>query len=121
MPLMLDSLANICLPIDHPGFCFCSFFCFQAVRFENVCSYHFKTFSENFKNVMVSNENAGWKLLILINVSNFQFYNGIHVDNFYGSLTLARFVSHCDIAFLTCLGHLGQCDTDRIVSIGQGK
>jgi hypothetical protein len=21
----------------------------------------------------------------------------------------------------TCLGHLGQCDTDRIISIGQGK
>jgi hypothetical protein len=26
-----------------------------------------------------------------------------------------------DIAFLTCLGHLGRRDTVRIVSIGQGK
>jgi hypothetical protein len=41
---------------------------------------------------MVSNENAGWKMLIIINVPNFQFYNGIHVDNIYGSLKLARFV-----------------------------
>ncbi len=27
----------------------------------------------------------------------------------------------CNSHYCTCLGHLGQHDTDRIVSIGQGK
>ncbi len=27
----------------------------------------------------------------------------------------------CDSHYCTCLGHLGWCNTDRIVSIGQGK
>jgi hypothetical protein len=38
--------------------------------------------------------------------------------------SLARFVrkNASNIAFLTCLGHLGRCDTDRrMVSINQGK
>jgi hypothetical protein len=30
-------------------------------------------------------------------------------------------ISRCGIAFLSCFGHLGWLDTDRIVSIGQGK
>ncbi len=42
----------------------------------------------------------------------------------YGSFTLAKFVSETvsdsDMK-QTCLGHLGWCDTDRIISIGQGK
>ncbi len=27
----------------------------------------------------------------------------------------------CDTHYCTCLGHLGRCDRDRIISIGQGK
>jgi hypothetical protein len=27
----------------------------------------------------------------------------------------------CDSHYCTCLGHLGRCDRDRIISIGQGK
>ncbi len=48
-----------------------------------------------------------------------------------GSFTLAIFVSETvgdcgtrlslDCCNSSCLGHLGRCDTDRIISIGQGK
>jgi hypothetical protein len=37
---------------------------------------------------------------------------------FLAVFTLANSVIlQCDIALLTCLAHLGQCDTDRIISI----
>ena len=40
-----------------------------------------------------------------------------------GSFTLSKFVREnvSNIAFLTCLSHIGQRDTDRVISIGQGK
>jgi hypothetical protein len=51
--------------------------------------------------------------------------DGLHLRDLYAKMPV---ISRRNIAFLTCLGHLGQCNTDRIVSIsghvaqgGQGK
>jgi len=38
----------------------------------------------------------------------------LHWQDLYAKMPT---ISCCNIAFLTCLGHLGRCDTDRIVSI----